>query len=142
MLFSRLTTRVIAAAAVIGVTFGMAYGQSASNQGPSAPEIAKAIASVISANTVKTPGQVIAFESATSHDNVVELRYVVNDPAGFARLKANIDQTRSIKTAYYCKDIRLTYLKRGVVMHEVMETSSHSDQIDFTFDKSSCAGLS
>jgi hypothetical protein len=138
----RSATNVIAAVALIGAAFGEANGQTAANHGPSAPEIAKAIASVINAKTVKTPGQPIAFESATSHDNVVELRYVVSDPAGFARLKANLDQARSIKAAYYCKDTRLAYLNRGVVMHEVMATSTHSDQIDFTFDKSSCASVS
>jgi hypothetical protein len=137
----RLATRVMAAAALLGAAFGEAHGQTAGNQATSTPEIAKAVASAINANTVATPGQPMALESATSHDNVVELRYVVNDPASFARLKNNLELTRSVKAAFYCKKLGVAFLNRGVVMHEVMATSTHSDQIDFTVDKSSCAGL-
>jgi hypothetical protein len=138
----RLATRVLAAAALIGGAFGEANGQTAKTPGPATPaDVAKAIAFAINANTVKTPGAALTFESATSHDNVVEMRYVASDDAGFARLKASVDQTRLVKASYYCKDSRLAYLKLGVVMHEVIATPGNSDQIEFTFDKSSCDDL-
>jgi hypothetical protein len=138
----RLATRVMAAAALIGGAFGDAYGQTANTPAPATPaQVAQAIAFAINANTVKTPGAAIAFESATSHDNVVEMRYVVSDAAGFSRLKDTVDQTRLVKASYYCKESRLAYLKLGVVMHEVIATPGNSDQIEFTFDKSSCDAL-
>jgi hypothetical protein len=138
----RLATRVIAAAALIGGAFGEANGQTANTPAPATPaDVAKTIAFAINANTVKTPGAALAFESATSHDNVVEMKYVVSDAAGFARLKASADQTRLVKASYYCKESRLAYLKLGVVMHEVIATPTNSDHIDFTFDKSSCDAL-
>ena len=94
----RLATRVLAAAALIGGAFGEANGQTAKTPGPATPaDVAKAIAFAINANTVKTPGAALTFESATSHDNVVEMRYVASDDAGFARLKASVDQTRLVR---------------------------------------------
>jgi hypothetical protein len=136
----RLVTRVIAAAALIGGALGEANGQTA-NKPPTIAEVAKAVASVIDTSLLKTPGAAIAFQSATSHDNVVEMRYVANDPAGFARLKANANQTQLLKAAYFCKDKLLGYLKLGVVVHEVIATPGNSEHVDFTFDKSSCDAL-
>src|SRR5205823_4335493 len=40
-----------------------------------------------------------------------------------------------------CQAGRLSYLKQGVVFHEVIATSTGGEQLDFTFDKKSCAGL-
>jgi hypothetical protein len=138
----RLATRFIAAAALTGAVLGEANGQTTDTQAPATPaQVAKAIAFAINANTAKTPGAALVFESATSHDNVVEMKYVVSDAAGLARLKASADQTRSVKTSYYCKESRLAYLKLGVVMHEVFVTPGNGDRIDFTFDKSSCDAL-
>jgi hypothetical protein len=138
----RLATRFIAAAALIGGAFGGAYGQTANTPAPATPaDVAKAIAFAINASTLRSPGAAIAFESATSHDNVVEMKYVASDAAGFSRLKDSADQTRLVKASYYCKESRLAYLKLGVVMHEVIATPGNSDQIEFTFDKSSCDAL-
>jgi hypothetical protein len=115
----RLATRVLAAAAVVGGALGEANGQTANTPAPATPaDVAKVIAFTINANTVKTPGAALTFESATSHDNVVEMRYVVSDDAGFARLKASVE-----------------------VMHEVIATPGNGDKIEFTFDKSSCDDL-
>jgi hypothetical protein len=136
----RFATRVSTAAALIGGAVGSANGQTA-NKPPTITEVAKAVASVIDTSLVKTPGAAIAFQSATSHDNVVEMRYVANDAAGFARLKANAEQTRLLKASFFCKDKLLGYLKLGVVVHEVIATSANSDHVDFTFDKSSCDAL-
>ena len=119
----------------------MADGQTAGNAAPpTAAETAKAIANGIAASTQRTPGAPLSFDSATAHDNVVELRYLAND-AGFARLKANGEQMRSAKISYYCKDSRLAFLRRGVVFREVFATSAGTDQFAFTVDKSSCDAL-
>ena len=134
----RLAIRIVAAAALLGVALGDASGQTAGNTAPPTPaETAKAIANSIAAGTQKTPNAPLSLDSATSHDNVVELRYLAND-AGFARLKANAEQMRLAKLSYYCKDSRLTVLKHGVVIHEVVAAAANAEQIDFTFDKSSC----
>src|SRR5207244_2561970 len=132
----RLAIRIVAAAALIGAALGEADGQTAGTP-PTPAETAKAIANGIASNTVKVPGAPLAFESATSHDNVVELRYLAND-TGFGRLKTSTEQIRLLKVAYYCKESRLAFLKLGVVIHEVIATAANTDKIDFTFDKSSC----
>jgi hypothetical protein len=143
MISFRLASRLLAAAsALIGGALGAAEGQTADYQGPRTPaEMAKAIANTISASTLKAPGAPITFQSATSHDGVVEMRFVANDAAAFARLKANAEQVRLAKAPYYCNEARLAYLKQGVVMHEVIATPDNSDQIDLTFDSSSCDNL-
>jgi hypothetical protein len=141
MLSLRLATRIVAAAALLGVPLGEAYGQTAGNAAPPTPaETAKAIANGIAASTQRTPGAPLSFESATSHDNVVELRYLAND-AGFTRMKTSSEQMRLAKVSYYCEDSRLVFLKRGVVIHEVVTTAANTEQINFTFDKSSCDSL-
>jgi hypothetical protein len=131
----------VTAATLIGAAISEADGQTAGNPAtPTAAETAKVIANGIATSAHEAPGASLAFESATSHDNVVELRYLAND-AGFARLKASSEQIRLAKVSYYCKENRLAYLKLGVVIHEVFATSANTDQIAFTFDKSSCNNL-
>ena len=141
MLSLRLATRIVAAAALLGVALGEAHGQTAGNTAaPTPAEMAKAIANGIAANTQRTPGAPLSFESATSHDNVVELRYLADD-AGFARMKTSSEEMRSAKVSYYCKDSRRAFLKQGIVIHEVVTTAANTEQINFTFDKSSCDNL-
>jgi hypothetical protein len=143
MISSRLAIQLVAITALIGGAFREASGQTANNQGPKTPaEIAKAIAHTIGLSTLKTPGAQITFESATSHDNIVELRFVASDSAIFARLKSNADQMRLGKISYYCNESRIAYLKQGVVMREILATSGNTDQIEFTFDISTCDSLS
>jgi hypothetical protein len=138
MLSLRLATRIVAAATLLSVALGEADGQTAGNAAPpTLAETAKAIANGIAASTQRTPGAPLSFESATSHDNVVELRYLAND-AGFARMKTSSEQMRLAKVSYYCQDSRLAFLKQGVVIHEVVTTAASTEQINFTFDKSSC----
>jgi hypothetical protein len=136
----RRATRILAATALMGGAFGEAHGQTADvPRPPTADQIASTIAATINANTVKAPGAAVAFEYATSHGNVVEVRYQAN--AGFISLKANASQTRMAKLSYYCKEGRLAYLKQGVVIHEEIATPNNSDRIDFTFDQASCDSL-
>jgi hypothetical protein len=127
---------------LIGAAFSEAASETANNQGPNtAVEIAKAVAHTISASALKAPGAQIAFESATSHDNIVEVRFVANDFAVFSRLKSSVDHIRLVKASYYCNESRITFLKQGVVMREIIATSNNSDQIEFTFDISTCGSL-
>ncbi|HEX9323775.1 MAG TPA: hypothetical protein VF913_16900 [Xanthobacteraceae bacterium] len=138
----RISTRIVAVTALIGVAFDEGVSQTLNNQAPNTPiEIAKAIARTITASTLKAPGAQIAFESATSHENIVEVRFVANDPAVFSRLKSNADHIRSVKASYYCNESRIIYLKHGVVMREIIATSNNNDQIEFTFDVSTCDSL-
>jgi hypothetical protein len=133
---------MVAVTALISWVVGKAEAQTISGQRPqTVAETAKAIANTINATAPKTPGAAISFESATSHDNIVEMRYVANDAAVFVRLKSTIDQMRLAKTSYYCNESRVAYLRQGIVMREVIATSNNSDQIEFTFDKSSCDSL-
>jgi hypothetical protein len=63
---------------------------------------------------------------------------VANDSAIISR---TADQTRLAKTSYYCNEARISYLKQGVVMREIVATSDNSDHIEFTFDISTCDRL-
>jgi hypothetical protein len=142
MISSRSTTQIVAIISLVACPLGEAPGQTANDQGSKTPaEIAKAIAHTIDISTVKTPGAPITFESATSHDNVVELRFVANDAAALSRLKSKADQMRLVKTSYYCNESRIAYLKQGIVMHEILTTAGNTEQIEFTFDISSCGSL-
>jgi len=142
MIVPRSAIRIVAVAVLIGGPFGKATSQTVSNQGPKTPaEIAKAIAATINASTPKVLAAQIAFESTTSHDNIVELRYVANDSAIISRLRSTADQTRVAKASYYCNEARISYLKQGVVMREIVATSDNSDHIEFTFDISTCDRL-
>ncbi len=104
-------------------------------------EMARAIANTITATTHITPGSPITFVEATSHDNVVEIRFVVTDAAAFARFKANAEPARIAKTSYYCNESRIDYLKQGVVIHDILALSGGRDQVETTIDKSSCDRL-
>lgn len=134
--------RILAAMAFVGAMSGEAGSQTADDQrGRALAETARAIAATINANTAKAAGAPITFEGATSHDNFVELTYVVGDAAAFSRLKSNADQVRRAKASYYCNDSRIAYLKQGVVMHEIVVKSDRGERLDFIFDMSSCGSL-
>jgi hypothetical protein len=142
MLLARLRTRILLATALVVATFGAAASQSADPRGRMTPaELAKAIANTISATLSPVPGASIFLESVISRGNVVEMRYVMTDPAAFVRLKGNVEETRVIKASYYCNESRIAYLKQGVVIHEVVAVADGSGQLDFTFDESSCDNL-
>ena len=116
--------------------------QTGDTPGPKTPaEWASSIAYTIRATTRVTPGATVTFTSATSHENVVEIRYVVTDAAAFARFKANAASSRLDVISHWCNESRKGALIQGVVIHTVYALSSPSDQVDFTTDKSSCDRL-
>jgi hypothetical protein len=127
----------------LSVAFGKAGGQTAQDQPPSTTaELARGIARTIDANTLRSPpGSPLEFKSAASVGNVVLMKYLVNDLAGFDRFKSNANAAREAFVGYWCGDeSRVAYLRQGVVVHTVYERSDKKDQVKFTFDKSTCQG--
>src|ERR1700733_13899139 len=137
---SPFATQILVFSALMVGGAGGAASQTATKQ-ETPVELAKVIARTINDNKLKAPGAEIAFESATSHENVVELRFVANDAAALLNLKSGADQTRLIHATFYCNESRITYLKRGIVIHELIATLQNSDRIEFTFDLSTCDSL-
>lgn len=130
------------AAALVAAMLGAANGQTSASQAPKSPaELARIIADSVKATTHTPPGAPISLGSATAHDNVVEIRYVVTDVLAFGRFKANIETARRGTASLYCNESRRAFLDQGVVLHEVFALSDGSDQVDFTIDKSSCGSL-
>jgi hypothetical protein len=106
-------------------------------------ELARAIAFTISRNpgAADASNTLMSLVSATSHGNVVEVRFVIKDAAMFARLKQNTNMLRLGKTSYYCNPSRIKYIDRGIVIHEITASPTGDDQFDYTIDKPSCDAL-
>src|SRR5882724_4824171 len=143
--FSFRRSLIAAAASVllVVVAIGEASSQKASNPEPKTPaEVAKAIANAIDANVPKTPNVPIAFESATSHDNFVEVHYTAKDARFFPHNKAEGDKRRLGLAGYFCFNGRISLFRRnGVVIHQVLAAPDNSDPFEFTIDQSTCAAL-
>ena len=135
----RLVMATALATALVGAMPGAANGQTSAGEGPKSPaELARIIADGVKKTTRAPPGAPISLASATSHDNVVEIRYAVTDIVAFGRFKANIETARRSTASLYCNESRRAFLDQGVVLHEVFALSDGSDQVDFTVDKSMC----
>jgi hypothetical protein len=134
-----MSARLLIAATFVFAMLGASHGQTPAPQ--STAELARTIADGIRATTRTQPGAPISLASATSHDNVVEVRYAVTDAAAFARFKANVERARLAMTAFYCNDVRRPGLTQGLVFHQVYAMSDGSDQVEFTIDASSCDRL-
>jgi hypothetical protein len=108
-----------------------------------AVEWARKIAFTISNNpgAATSSNTILSLVSAISRDNVVEIKYVMKDPAAFAQLKRNADALRLDKTSFYCNASRITYLTLGVVFHDVTVSPMGDDQVEVTVDRSSCDAL-
>lgn len=105
-------------------------------------ELARDIAFTIRSNPGATRGStVMSQDSATSHGNLVEIRYRILDAAAFARSKQDADGRRLHRTYYYCHPSRISYITRGVVIHEITASPGGDDQFDYTIDKLSCDAL-
>jgi hypothetical protein len=131
-------------AAIVSTVFAgsvvEAGGQATNNQSSdTVVDAAKAVARTIAAFTVKSSGAPLEFDSATAHDNVVEVKFIANDFAAFDRFKSNSNQAKSAFVGYFCNDSgRAVYLRQGVVMHYVYARSDDTDRVEFTIDRSSC----
>jgi hypothetical protein len=119
---------------LLAVTTSEADSQSASNSpAKTAAEVATAIADA-SATTV--------FQSATSHDNFVEVQYKATDARLFPHNKAEGEQRRLRLTLNFCANPRIApALRNGVVIHQVLVAPDNSDPFEFTIDQSSCTTI-
>jgi hypothetical protein len=141
-----LSRRAIAIGSVI---MGLACGPIASAQTPSpekqqiAAEWAKKIAFTIANNpgAATASNSLLQLVSATSRDNVVEIKYVMKDATAFAKIKATAQSFQLGKTSFYCNASRISYLALGVVFHEITTSPGGDDQIELTVDRSSCDKL-
>jgi hypothetical protein len=106
-------------------------------------EIAQAIVRAIETKVPKIPNVPLAFESATSHDNVVELRYIANDTRVFPHNDSEREERR-LRFAYrFCfSNGSLSLIKRnGVVIHQFLKAPDNSAPFEFIVDEPTCATL-
>lgn len=132
-----------ASALVLLVAIGEADSQKASSSEPkTAAELATAIATAIDAKIPKTPNVPIVFESASSHDNFIELHYRATDARFFPHNKAEGDERRLRLTYYFCFTPQISLFRRnGVVIHQVLAAPDNSAPFEFTIDQSTCAAM-
>src|SRR6266404_7487283 len=128
---------------VLLVAIGEADSQKASNAEPkTAAELATAIAIAIDAKIPKTPNVPIVFESASSHDNFIEVHYRATDARFFPHNKAEGDERRLRLTNYFCFTPQIWLFRRnGVVIHQVLAAPDNSAPFEFTIDQSTCAAM-
>ena len=107
----------------------------------STAEMAMAIAHTIDVSLPKTTDRSLNFQSATSHENIVEIIYTVRDATFIAKLKTSSGDYKRGTISYFCKDERLSYINAGVVIHNILAASDGSDRLETTVDRSACASL-
>jgi hypothetical protein len=119
---------------LLAVATGEADSQNASNSPPkTAAEVATAIADASAA---------IVFQSATSHDNFVEVQYKAMDVRLFPHNKAEGEQRRLRLTLNFCSNPRIApALRNGVVIHQVLAAPDNSNPFEFNIDQSSCTTI-
>jgi hypothetical protein len=113
---------------LLAVAPGEADSQNASNFAPkTAAEVAAAIADA---------GAAIVFQSATSHDNFVEVQYKAMNARLFPHNKAEGEERRIRLTLNFCSNPRIApALRNGVVIHQVLAAPDNSDPFEFTIDQ-------
>ncbi|MGC1444806.1 MAG: hypothetical protein WA837_05010 [Xanthobacteraceae bacterium] len=137
--FQRALGIAVVSILLAGTPLVEAKSQGTNNQRSNTPaDVANAIAHTIDANTLKSRGAPLDFDSATAHDNVVEVRYIANDFAAFDRFKRDSNAVRADLVGYYCDESRAAYLRQGVVIHQTYVRSDSNDRVEFTIDTSSC----
>jgi hypothetical protein len=89
-------------------------------------------------NASKQPtNDLFHFEVATSHESIVEMRFIVADAAVGQRLGANREQVVGFLQGSSCFK-HGDDLRQGLSLHYVFNLKDNSPVIEFTFDKSSC----
>ena len=97
---------------LLAVAAGEADSQNASNSPPkTAAELATAIAIAIDTRIPKTPNVPIVFESATSHDNYIEVHYRATDARLFPHNKAEGDERRLRLTTTFASPPKYGYFE-------------------------------
>jgi hypothetical protein len=134
---------LIASVALLVVAIGEASSQTAGKREPETPaEMTEAIAHAIDMKMPKMPSVPLALESATSHDNFVELHYRANEVRLFPHNDSEREERR-LRFAYrFCFDSRISPLKKhGVVIHQVLTAPDNSAPFEFIIDEPTCAAL-
>ncbi len=138
----RLVALLAIIAALNEATLGDAKGQAVSDQAlklsaQQAADIARDIELRASRLPQNAP---VALESATSHDNSVEVKYVVRDSNLFSVMRngRSDEKVRVTKASRYCTESNMAAMAQGVVIHEIVALADRSDYIDFVIDRSSC----
>ena len=131
----------VASVPLFVVAIGEAGSQTASAAVPKTiAEMARVIAQAIDAS--KRPDLPIVLESATSHDNVVELHYKANDARLFPRDAAERERRRLESLGRFCFSPQISlFRKNGVAIHKVLTGPDDSEVFEFTIDQSTCAAL-
>lgn len=142
MRLSRPATFTVAGALLSGlVAAGGGAAQTAAGlPSQTAAEIAKAVARTIAETAPKATSGAITFQSATAHENVVEVRFVLTDAALLPRAKQLVERQRLSVAQSFCDDGRSPLLNSGVVIHQVI-TAPDDSHLEFTVDRSTCAAL-
>jgi len=141
--FPRSPIVTTASVLLLVVAIGEAGSQTTNNREPKTPtEVAEAIAHAINTNVPTTPNVPIAFESATSHDNVVEVHYTAKDARLFPHNNAEGEERRLRLASYFCFNSRISlFRKYGVAIHQVLTAPDNRAPFEFTIDQSTCAAL-
>jgi hypothetical protein len=138
----RLAALVTIIAALIDGTLGDAKSQTVNTQRPKLPaQLAADIARTISISASRVPPNApVVFESATSHDKSVEVKYIIKDLNMFSLMKNRLsdEKVRVTKASRYCTESNMVAMTQGVAIHEIAALPDDSDHIDFTIDMSTC----
>lgn len=143
-MFFRRTTAVVAVFAlplVLIAASGVVAQTSVSPESMTAAQMAAGIAHTIDVNTSKTDRGPLAFDAATAQGNVVEVHYTAHDAGFFAANKSNASVLQRAFASYFCDSSRISYLNRGVVIHEVLASPDNTDEVDAIIDRETCSEL-
>jgi hypothetical protein len=131
--------------AMIDGTLGDTKSQTADVQRPMvAARLAADIAREMNIRAPRVPSNApLAFGSATSHDQIVETRWVIKDPFLFSVFKNGLSSqlVRVTKATRYCTERNIAAMMRGVEIHEILTRADGSDPLDYKIDASLCEVL-
>jgi hypothetical protein len=135
------TVLLVAAMTVVAYACAIAEAPGQTTDAPpmSVAEMAKKLARNIEAVATRSTNDHQIFQSATAHDNVVEMTYAAKDATFFANNKRNLNNLTLSLTQYYCSNV--PYFRVGVAVHYVMLAPDNSDRIEITIDRGTCANL-
>jgi hypothetical protein len=145
MIGFRLATMLAIMVALADGTLGDAKSQTVRSKSPA--QLASDIANTTSIGAPKgaPPSAPVAFESATSHGNSVEVKYIIRYPNLFSLMKAQYgsadEKVWLTKATRYCTESHMAAMRQGVVIHEILAVPDNSDHIDFAIDISTCDKL-
>jgi hypothetical protein len=141
--FRRSLEAGAASVLLLVVAIGEVSSQTTTKPEPETPaELAQAVAHAIDTSIPKKSDVPLVFESATSHDNVVEVHYRANETRVFPQNDAERENQR-LRFAYrFCFDGRIWPRKKhGVVIRQVLAAPDNRASFEFTIDEAICAAI-